>query len=166
MADTSPTVGAAEAVEATDGISRSFIEELRTLLLDIVRAYNIFYYEKEPVYKGDGLISGITFFKDEIKVSGLYCSEAGCSIGHKFKDGGWVFESYSSQIPLGNIPDLLKSLQEAVRGQVDGRVVFDTPDDGLEWYITIYKEGTSTTYDLGSIGADDLYFHTCPKVDF
>ena len=173
MADTSPITEAAEAVGAAETIriSDSLVALLRQLLLKIVIAYNATYYDEDstiPILVRDTLISDIIFSKGDIDVSGPHDSEAVCSNNHRLTDGEWEDKPWCCSVPPEDIQGLLKSLQEAVRGQGEilGRVMFDTSDNGLSWRMVIFKDDDDwegTTYELGSIGAEGLYFHTCKK---
>ena len=164
MADTPP----GEAAE-TIRISDSLVALFRQLLLKIVIAYNATYYDKrDRIYTRDGLMGDITFSGDDMEVRGLYDHESRFDTFHIFKDGKWVVESCHTSVPPDDIKDLLKSLQNAVRDQFDGRVEFDTSDNGLTWTVTIFGDNDMVlaTYDFGSIGAEGLYFHTCEKVEY
>jgi len=168
-AEISEAIGAAEAAECGFEMSEIFANELRRRLLEIVTAYADHYYDEysiHPILIRDSLIGGITIKDEDIDVDGPYDDEAVCTCNHILKNGRWEERSWCSSVPPDSIRDLLISFREVVRRQIDKEVVFDTSDDGLTWNFTIHEDGgVRTTYELGSIGAEGLYFHTCKKVD-
>ena len=171
-AEIAEAIGAAEAAEAAEGgfeISEIFANELRRRLLEIVSCYDKTYYPDDsfhPFLKGDTLIGGITLKDEDIDVDGPHDDEAVCTDNHRLKNGRWVEDRWCSSVPSESIRDHLISFREFVRRQIDKEVVFDTPNDGLTWSFTIYEDGRArSTYELGSIGAEGLNFHTWEKVD-
>ena len=173
-AEIAEAIGVVEAAEADFEISGVFAEELRRHLLGIVTAYANYYYNEDsviPVLVRDTLMGDITLSENGDSVTGPYDSEYVCSNNHYLRnnDNEWE-EGRHSSVPSKEIEGLLKGLlisfREVVRRKVVGRVMFDTSDNGLSWSMVIFKDDDDwegTRYDLGPIGAEGLYFHTCKK---